>query len=197
MTKYFQFKKWGKDDKPTFKAGEYTTTEIVWKIKWIYYNEPREWVSKNTGKAYTLPANVSIALENDFYLQLTVEQWSFFRSVVNSLLSTNIWDEIELRTYINKKGYKVISVANPEVKVDIPYKDKDGNDKTFEASKSYDWVVDLNDIPEVEVIRNKKWELISIDDSEANDFMIWKLKEKFIKSPSDSNDEINVEDLPF
>jgi hypothetical protein len=51
--------------------------------------------------------------------------------------------------------------------------------KEVEINEWYAWVYSKSDIPEIEVIKNKKWEFVSIDDNEANEFFIDKLKEKF------------------
>lgn len=60
-------------------------------------------------------------------------------------------------------------------------------------------------IPKAEVFLNKKWEFISMDDSEANEYIINIFKEKVWGDsttnvnvePSKSSEEISVEDIPF
>jgi hypothetical protein len=82
-------------------------------------------------------------------------------------------------TYVNKKGYKTISITNPTIKDTIFY-----NNKDTEVNQSYKWAYDMKSIPEVEVITNKKGEFVSADDSEANEFFVNKIKEKFGKQES-------------
>ena len=188
--KYFQFRKGAKEDKPTFKFGDETTNKITGKLKWIFFNEPKN-VTTKEWKSVTIPANVNVVFDNEQSVAFSIELWGLFRSTMNSFLSANIWDAVEMYTYVNKKGYKTISITNPTIKDTIFY-----NNKDTEVNQSYKWAYDMKSIPEVEVITNKKGEFVSADDSEANEFFVNKIKEKFGKQESTWT-EINLEDIPF
>lgn len=175
--KYFQFKKWPKEEKPYFKEWDSHTNKITWVIKWVFYNQPKD-VTTKEWKSVTIPANVNLVLENEQSVSFSIELGWLFRTTMNSLLSANIWDTIELYTFINKDWFKTISITNPTKKKEITTKEN----KVVTVNEAYPWVYNLKtDVPEVEVIKNKKWEFVSADDADANNFFIEKIKERFGK----------------
>jgi len=195
--KYYSFRKWPKDDKPSFKYGEESVNSISGKLDWVFYNLPKE-VTTKEWKQVTIPANINIKLDNEQSLSISIESGAQFRTTSNSLLNVNKWDSVVFNTYIAKGKYKVISVANPTKKKTIEW-EVDWEKKTAEVDEWYAWKYWKDDIPEVEIIKNKKWEFVSADDSEANDFFITKLKEKFSGSSNVQSEspEVSIEDVPF
>lgn len=187
--KYFQFRKGAKDDKPSFKFGEEAVNKVSGKLKWVFFNQPKT-VTTKEWKSVTIPANINIVFENEQSVSFSVELWKLFRSVTHSILNADIGDTVELYTFINKEWYKSISVTNPSIKEKINYKWEE-----MEVSKNLFFVTKFEH-PEIEIIKNKKWDFVSADDSEANEFFINKIKEKFGKKDN-SNWEISVEDLPW
>lgn len=187
--KYFQFRKWAKEDTPSFKTKEDETNKISWILKGVFYNIPKDVITKEW-KSVTIPANINVVFENEQSVSFSIELWKLFRSTAHCLLNANIWDKIEMYTFINKEWYKSISITNPEIKEKINY-----NWKEIEVGKSY-FFMSKFEHPEVEKITNKKWEFISVDDWEANEFFITKIKDKFGKQ-EEKDWEINIEDVPF
>lgn len=189
--KYFQFRKGAKDDKSSFKSKDEETNKLSWTLKGVYYNAPKDVVTKEW-KNVTIPANVNVVLENDISISFSIEWWNLFRAVVNSLLTANVWDSIEFYTYTNKEWYKSVSLTNPTIKKEITTKEW----KVVTVNQSYAWWVEYQDIPEVEVIKNKKGEYVSSDDTEANEFFITKLKDKFGKQ-EEKDGTIDIGNIPF
>jgi hypothetical protein len=190
---YLNFKKWDKESKPSFKNKETSTNKITWQLKWIYYNEQKDITTKEW-KQVTIPANINVVLD-DTAVNFSITSWNIFRSVMNSLLSAEIdWEPVEFYTYINKAWYKTVSVTNPADKKKIQY-----DWKEITVNNSYAWFYKKEEIPEVEVIKNKKWEFVSADDWDANQFFIDKIKEKFGRKNEEQikEEEINIEDIPF
>lgn len=125
------------------------------------------------------------------------------RATLNSLLSANVGDEVELYTKIttsktNGKKYKVINVSNPSEKKEISYKDKStGEDKTATVNASYPWAISSENIPTIDVVKDGD-EILKVKDEEANKFFVERIKEKFDKSGENTGgDELSVEDVPF
>jgi hypothetical protein len=176
MNNYYTFKKWALDDKPCFALKDWlTTTTISWSFAWLFYNEDKDVTTKD-GKNVTIPASISVVLEKGEdrnYVQ--VRMWTQARAIVNSLINVERWAPVELNTYISWGKYKVISVRNPEIEVELTTKEW----KAFKTKQWYNWAFTKEEIPEVDVIRNKKWEFVSQDDSEANEFFKNKIKNKF------------------
>jgi len=199
--KYYNFRKNSKEDKPSFKYQEEVTTKITGKLEWVFLNEPKNITTKE-GKAVTIPANMNIKLDNEQSLSISIESGSQFRATANSLLADNLnkGDNIEFATYIAKGKYKVISVTNPNKKKTIEW-EVDWEKKTAEVNEGYAWKYWKEDYPEVEIITNKKWEFVSADDTEANEYFINKLKEKFFWASNvqseGSKEEIDINDIPF
>lgn len=187
--KFYTFRKWAKDVAPTFKSKEDSINKIKGNIKWVYFNPTKE-VTTREGKTVSIPANINVALDNEIALSFSIEWGSIFRAVMNSLLSAEIWSPIEFYTYVNKDWYKTVALTNPTVTKEIEY-----NNKKINVNESYRWAYDKNAIPEIEVIKNKKWEFVSMDDADANEFFTSKIIEKFWKKDNDGG--INLEDIPF
>lgn len=187
---YYNFRRGGQGVNPSFKSSDWKeVTKITGKLVGVYYNIPKEITTKE-GKQVTIPANLSVKLENDT-LQISIEAGNQFRATINSLLSAEIWDNIELSTYISGWKYKVISVSNPEIKKTIISK---STWKEVEVNQSYPWFYSTDQIPELEITRNKKGEIVDIDDNDANQFLIEALREKFWKKEVVS-EEINLDDV--
>lgn len=202
---YYNFKKWPITDKPLFTTKEWkATNSLTGKFAALYYNPDKDVTTKDW-KNVTIPASITVVLEwveDKYYIQVRLGTQA--RWIINTLLWVEIGTLIELSTYISGWKYKVISIRNPAKDITITT----AAGKDFKTKESFPWIYTKEQIPEVEVIKNKKWEFISQDDSEANDFFITKLKEKFsgndntgIESDeafkSRVKDEINVEDIPF
>jgi len=189
--KYYQFRKWAKEDKPSFKTKDEETNKLSWTLKGVFYNAPKDVVTKEW-KNVTIPANVNIVFENEQSVAFSIEWWKLFRQAMHSILNSNIWENIEMYTFINKGWFKSISITNSDKKKKITTKDW----KTITVNEDYFWMTKFEH-PEVEVINNKKWEYVSSDDSEANEFFITRIRDKFGKPAEWNWEEISVEDIPF
>ena len=169
------------------------TSNIKGYFKNIFFNEAKDITKKDWTQA-TIPPQYSIQLEDWeelYYVQISTECWNQLRPLLNSLLGVEKWEYIEIATYISWAWYKVISVSNPNEKIEI-----ESRWKKVTVNKWYPWVYYIKDIPEVEIIKNKKWEFVSSDDSEANDFFKEKIIDKF-SVKIDDVEELSVEDCPF
>lgn len=186
---YLQFRKGAKEDKPSFKDKEMSTNKVSWNLKGVYYNEPKD-VTTKEWKTVTIPANINVVFDNDKSINFSIELWKLFRSTAHSLLNANIWEKIEMYTFINKDWYKSISITNPDVKEKITYKWKE-----IEVGRNY-FFMSKFEHPEVEIIKNKKWEFVSADDWDANKFFVEKIKEKFgKKEEQETITETDLEDI--
>lgn len=200
MKKYIKFRKNTKEANPHFLDKEWNEIKnIKGKLEAVYYNEEREvqW----TEKKFTAPEWITVKVvdwDNEQYLELNTMYWPITRWFINELLSSNIWDNVIIETYKTKKGYKVVTIKNADKPKTFKYKDKDWKDAEFETFESYSWAVDLKDIPAIYYIKNKKWEVVNVDDDEANEFFFNKIKDKFVSpNKKDKEEEVTVEDLPF
>ena len=202
--KYYRLQRGAKDVNPVFKNWEETTQKLTGTLKAVYLNDAKTVPKKDWTGDVTIPANMAIVFEEDVTVQVNYELGSLFRTLANSLLSVKLGDMVQL--YLYNKTYtkqdwtkgttKTVSVTNPAKQVERKRKDW----TAFTANEMYSWAVEYKDIPEVEIIKNKKGEFVSSDDSEANEFFIDKLTETFVtpnKKAEGSSDEINVEDIPF
>jgi len=207
------FRRWAKDVDPYFTVKKYYPekedkweTKSVWGIfKWVLFNPEKE-VTTSDGRAVVIQPSFSIVIEDGtdiYYVQIDFWAWSQMRATLNSLLSANVWDAIELyaKTSFWKDGkkYKVINVTNPNKKKEITYKDKNtGEDKTIMVNESYMWAYSSADIPKIEVVKDGD-EILKVKDAEANEFFKEKIAEKFSKKEENNSNDwgIDISDVPF
>lgn len=202
MTLYYKLQRGAKWVAPTFKFWEETTQKVSWTLKGVFLNNAKEVEKKDwTGKV-TIPANLNLIFEEDFSVQIIYEMGGLFRNIANSILSANLGDKVEMyafiKNYVDKnwenRQAKAVNITNPDDRVTRKTKDWE----EFTANNFYPWAFDIKkDVPEVEIIKNKKGEFVSADDSEANEFFISKLTEKFVTPNKKTSDELTVADLPF
>lgn len=174
------------------------STNIKGCLKGIFNNPPKDITTKE-GKAVTIPEKFVIVLEDGettHYIEVGVDAGTQLKGLLNSLLSVEIWEYIEISAYVSGGKYKVIWVSNPNKKKEIEY-----NGKKISVNESYPWAIDNKDIPQPTVIRHPKTDaLISIDDSEVIEFFKEKVKAKFggeAKSPDLIDDTIDGISVPF
>lgn len=207
MTKYYRLQRWPKGESPIFKAkdidgNEENSQSVKGTLKGVFFNQDKEVEKRDgTGKV-TIPAHLNLTFEEDFNVQINYDLGALFRTIANSLLSVNKGDEVEIYVY-NKKfkkadgtlgDTKTATISNPKVQETK----KNHKGEEFTANKLYPWAVQFKDVPEVEIIKNKKGEFVSSDDEDANNFFIDKLKEKFIWSSSkNETEELDVDSIPF
>jgi len=207
------FRRWAKDVQPYFTVKKYypersdegEVKSVWWIFKGVLFNPAKD-VTTADGRAVTIQPSFSIVIEDGtdvYYVQIDFGAWSQMRATLNSLLSAEVWDAIELytKTSTGKDGrvYKVINVSNPNKKKEITYKDKKtGEEKTIEVNESYMWAYSSADIPAIEVVRD--WdEILKVKDEAANEFFKEKIAEKFSKEKEATTNNwwISVSDVPF
>jgi hypothetical protein len=173
-------------------------TNIRGSLKGIFNNPPKDITTKEW-KAVTIPEKFVIVLEEGettHYIEVGVDAGTQLKGLLNSLLSVEIGEFIEISTYLSGGKYKVIWVSNPNKKKEV-----ESNGKKVTVNESYPWAIDNKDIPQATVIRHPKTDaLISIDDSEVTAFFKEKINAKFgggAKSPDAIDDTIDGISVPF
>lgn len=195
----FSFYKW-KDTKPYFKVTQFYPLKeekwiadfVVGKLKGVFFRE--DVMIEGAKNPFDEVKVVLDDGENQYNISARLDNVSRF--LVNQLLTANVWEEIKISTYVNSKGYKTLIATRVGEKVNI----KGKNWKDITVDKSLDLWVDMSEFPEIDITKDKKWNVVSVDDSDANKFIIRKAKERFnlvadrIDSP---NEELTMEDIPF
>lgn len=199
MRKFYKFKKWAKEAKPSFSykdesgdVGE-NLNNIRGIVSGVFFNDKKQINTQDKG-LIDIPADVTVKFEDSNSLSIPSTAWHLYRTAINSLLSVNKGDSVEFSTYINKAWYKAISITNPDKKVK-----KNIWWKEIELNELYFGAINFKDIPKVETTEFGGKTLY--DDTKANNFLVEKLVAKFswesTSVQSEDTADINVEDLPF
>lgn len=194
----FSFYKW-KDTKPYFKVTQFypikedkwTANLVTGKLKWVFFREDVmiEWAKNPFDE-------VKIVLDDgDNQYNISARLDNVSRFLVNQLLTASIWEEVKISTYTNSKWYKTLIATMVWEKITI--KGKSWKDVTVD--KSFDLWVDMSEFPEIDITKDKKWNVVSVDDTDANKFIIKKAKEKFsmIDNNIETKEELTIEDIPW
>lgn len=204
------FRRGAKDEKPSFSVRKYfpeteemgNISRVVWTFEWIIYNDEKQVTSKDW-KSVTIPAKFALEISDVvdgkkcvYYVEVSTQDGTQLRPLLNSLLSMERWNRVEINTYISK-WYKVIWLSNPDIQKEITF-EKNWEKKTAIVNDGYSWSYKASELPEVEVIKNKAWEIKSVDDSEQLMFLHQKIEEKFMTKKEDEQPkELDIDDVPF
>jgi len=136
------FRRGAKDAKPFFKVKKYfpeaeelnDTTKIIGTLKGVLFN-PAKTITKKDGGTADIQPSFTAVVEDDivilgedttskvvYYVSVDYGAGAQMRPFLNSLLSAEVGDRVEISTYIAKKQYKVISVTNPDKQKEITFK---------------------------------------------------------------------------
>lgn len=201
-----QFRRGWKDEKPYFNVRQYhpekinheTITKVSGIFKGILFNPSKDVITKEW-KAVTIQPwfTVVLADNSEAVYYVAVDYWcgAQMRAMLNSLLTANIGDDVELSTYISKGKYKVISVTNPKLTKEITF-EKDGKSKTVTVNEWYTWAFTKEQIPEIEVV--KDWEeILKVKDEKANEFFKAEVEKKFATKTDNNSTAISMDEIPF
>jgi hypothetical protein len=175
------------------KSDEWEATFVIGNFKWVFFREDIqiEW-------ARALFDEAKIILEdwdNQYCIQMRLD--NITRFALNQLMSINVWQEIKISTYINWNWYKTMQINNPNERITITTKKW----KQMEVDKSFELWIPFAEVPPVDVTKDKKWVTVSVDDSEANKFIINAVKSRFelqqLASDKTTEQELDIKDLPF